>query len=404
MSAEGIGEPELAPLFPQLKARRNASREAVAAHQRTRLHAAMIEACARKGYAATTVNEVVKLAGTSKKTLFSHFGSKEECFLATYDLAVSQAVARISAAYRARPDEERDWAAGLCRAFDAFAAELVERPHASRVALVDILAADAAAAERIERSEATFGWMINRSLAQAADGTTLPPTLLRSLLGGIWFVARVHLVEGNSEQIAGSGELLRDWILSYHSPLARQVPLAVAVPPGEGSGLRRRRPDGEVLADRLERLCAEALMRALRAGEGAPDWASGICRAVRAIYLQIAGDREFARAAFGEALAAGPAVAERRVALLRGFASSFTRRVPAEQRPHPLVAEAIAGAVWSIAHRCALNRTLNQLPALSGQAAFLAIAPVVGAEQALATIRAEFLGEGRERQAEQLAG
>jgi AcrR family transcriptional regulator len=396
-AADERGELGTEPLYPQLKARRNVSREQVAAHQRTRLHAAMIEACARKGYAATTVNDVVKLAGTSKKTLFVHFGSKEECFLATYDLAVREAAARISTAYRARPDEERDWVAGLCRAFDAFVAELVEHPRTARIGLIDILAAEAGATERIERTEAIFAWMFNRSFAQDPDGTSMPPPLLRSLLGGIWFVARVHLIEGNPEEMAGSGELFRDWILAYHSPLAKQVPLAVSVPLPRGESpeqQRREARDPEPLVTRLERICAEALVCAVRAGEGAPTWAASTCRAVAAIYRHIATDDEFARAAFGEALAAGPEAAEYRIALLRGFATAFARRVPSGRRPDPLIAEATVGAIWSIAHRCALNRTLNQLPALSGQAAFLALAPVVGAEQALETIREELLGGG----------
>jgi AcrR family transcriptional regulator len=402
-AAEEPGGAGLEPLYPQLKARRNASREKVAAHQRTRLHAAMIEACARKGYTATTVNDVVKLAGTSKKTLFAHFGSKEECFLATYDLAVREAAVRISTAYRARPDEERDWAAGLCRAFDAFVAELVEHPRTARIGLVDILAAEAGAMERIERTEAIFAWMFNRSFAQSPDGTSMPPALLRSLLGGIWFVARVHLIEGNPEEIAGSGELFRDWILAYRSPHAKRVPLAVpAPPPRGGAGPERHRREGrdpEPLVTRLDRICAEALVYAVRAGEGASTWAASTCRAVAAIYRYIATDDEFARVAFGEALAAGPELAEHRIVLLRGFATAFARRAPSGRRPDPLIAEATVGAIWTIAHRCALNRTLSQLPALSGQAAFLALAPVVGAEQALETIREELLGGGSGRAA-----
>jgi hypothetical protein len=62
-SARAFTETKLEPLFPQLVARRNAPAKAVAAHQRARLHAAMIEACTRHGYAETTAREVVALAG-----------------------------------------------------------------------------------------------------------------------------------------------------------------------------------------------------------------------------------------------------------------------------------------------------------------------------------------------------
>ena len=134
----------LEPLFPQLRARKNVPREQVAANQRMRLQGAMVEAVARHGYAATTVHELTALAGVTKKTLYRHFEDKQDCFLATYDLVVRDGVQRISAAYRsaeaagggAASGGQRDWQAGLCRAFDAFARELALRPKCSRLALV----------------------------------------------------------------------------------------------------------------------------------------------------------------------------------------------------------------------------------------------------------------------------
>ena len=69
------------PLYEQLVPRRNASSRAVEAHQRARLHAAVIEACAEHGYGATTARELVTLAGVSTKALYKLFGSKDECFL-----------------------------------------------------------------------------------------------------------------------------------------------------------------------------------------------------------------------------------------------------------------------------------------------------------------------------------
>jgi AcrR family transcriptional regulator len=51
----------------------------VASHQRARLHRAMIELVAEKGYAATTVTELCKVAGVSSRTAYELFVSKEAC-------------------------------------------------------------------------------------------------------------------------------------------------------------------------------------------------------------------------------------------------------------------------------------------------------------------------------------
>ncbi|GIL34965.1 MULTISPECIES: TetR/AcrR family transcriptional regulator [Phycicoccus] len=51
---------------------------------RERLEAGLAAAVADKGLAATTIADVARLAGTSKRTFYEHFDDKEECFLALY--------------------------------------------------------------------------------------------------------------------------------------------------------------------------------------------------------------------------------------------------------------------------------------------------------------------------------
>jgi AcrR family transcriptional regulator len=360
----------------------------VAAHQRARLHAATIEACARKGYAATTAAEITTLAGVSKKTLYKYFESKDACFLATYDVIIRQAVARISLAYRGGGSgTEHDPAAGLCRAFGAFAAELVERPAPSRVALVDILALAPSAADRIDRAEAIFATMISRSLAQGSDGIAIPGGIVRALIGGVWFVARNRLSEGRPEAITASGAELGEWLLAYRSPAAARAP--AGSPRRSVPGERRTGPAAPERDRRLEWLSADALAEALRASEGASSWESSVCRVVPALFFRIASDPVLARSAFVDAFAEGAEMVEQRAAVMRGFAEVLARRAPAGRRPNPVVAEAIVGSVWSIAHRYVVQGRRKMLPIAWTRAAFVAMAPIVGAEAALAAILAE---------------
>jgi hypothetical protein len=104
---------------------------------------------------------------------------------------------------------------------------------------------------------------------------------------------------------------------------------------------------------------------------------------------RVATDPALARAAFVDAFALGPAGHERRAALLRGFAHSLVTRSPANRRPPTSVAEAIVGSIWSLVQRQVMAGRRAHLPALVPGAAFLAMAPVIGAEPALALIAAE---------------
>jgi len=65
------------------------AREVIEASQRGRLLDAMAEVVAEKGYAATSVADVIANAGVSRRTFYEHFRDKEDCFLAAYDTGVA---------------------------------------------------------------------------------------------------------------------------------------------------------------------------------------------------------------------------------------------------------------------------------------------------------------------------
>jgi AcrR family transcriptional regulator len=421
--------------FPQLKPRRNASREAVAAHQKVRLYAAMTKLCARRGFAAVTVNELAAAAGVSKKTVYERFGSKEECFASTYDVVVGRAIARISAAYRdGYRQGEQNAVVGLRRGFDALATELIERPASSRLALLDALAdSPPATRKRVERAEARFTAMIARSFRQGPDGIAIPAQAIRPLIGGVWFVARSRLLDGDPAAISDGGAALGDWLLSYRSTVWSRVPVgppanrdarladltsfsgrderarivqaaAAVVDDGDfpvlsggrtGERASRAAISGQFecvpggLLDLLAWLRARILPAAVGECEGAAGWARGVYRALDAFFVGIAAEPGLARAAFLDAFAGGPREIECEVAIMRGFAESLARRAPAGLGVSPTAVEAIVGSVWSLARLHAMQGRERLLPASSGRAAFIALAPIVGAEAAVAAILTE---------------
>jgi AcrR family transcriptional regulator len=110
------------------------------ASPRGRLLDAMTATVAERGYAATSVADVIKLARASRSTFYEQFTDKEDCFLAAYQLAGNHAAGRLAAAIEGPP---ATLAEHLARIYDAYLDELGSYPLAARAFLVEIRAAGA---------------------------------------------------------------------------------------------------------------------------------------------------------------------------------------------------------------------------------------------------------------------
>lgn len=75
----------------------------------TRLLDALGEAIVEQGLARTTVADVARIAGTSKRTFYEHFSTKDEAFLALYAARAEQLIAAIASVVTdpAAPIEEQ---------------------------------------------------------------------------------------------------------------------------------------------------------------------------------------------------------------------------------------------------------------------------------------------------------
>lgn len=77
---------------------KDAHREAVAASQRARLLTAFVEEAAEQGYFAVTVSDIVRRAGTAKRTFYEHFSDKEDCFVQAFNAGSLNVIEKITAA------------------------------------------------------------------------------------------------------------------------------------------------------------------------------------------------------------------------------------------------------------------------------------------------------------------
>jgi AcrR family transcriptional regulator len=123
--------------LPSGRARHGLSAEEVAAMQRARLLDGLIEAVARKGYAALTVGDISAAARVSRRTFYEHFRDKEDCFMAAIDVGTTEMLEEMARAF-ANTDE---LFAALDASVLAYLASLDRRPDFARAFHLEILAA-----------------------------------------------------------------------------------------------------------------------------------------------------------------------------------------------------------------------------------------------------------------------
>ena len=134
------------------RGRHGLTREEVAGSQRARMLRAMADALMEKGFAGTSVRDVLVRAGVSRETFYQHFTSKQHCFEEVFDAAAEAVLAALAdgGPVLGSPVERFDVLLG--RYLDALAGE----PALARVVLVEVYAAGPNALERRARIQRRF--------------------------------------------------------------------------------------------------------------------------------------------------------------------------------------------------------------------------------------------------------
>src|ERR1700686_4466292 len=94
---------------------------------RARIFEAMARVVAERGYASTTIAEVVKAAGISRRTFYEQFQDKEDCFVETYRTGCENGIAEQLAAVEAL--EEPDWRTRLWVSLETYLSHLADEPQ-----------------------------------------------------------------------------------------------------------------------------------------------------------------------------------------------------------------------------------------------------------------------------------
>jgi len=139
----------------------------------------------QKGYAATTIADIVRHARVSKRTFYEAFADKEECFLAAYRELSDQTMQAVAAAV----DGDEPWERQIERAVRAYLVTLDSRPALTRTFLLEIQAAGPQALglrRQVlqEFAELTRGF-VDEARQRRPELRRLTPTMAMAIVGGI---------------------------------------------------------------------------------------------------------------------------------------------------------------------------------------------------------------------------
>ncbi|TFY99453.1 TetR/AcrR family transcriptional regulator [Ramlibacter henchirensis] len=158
----------------------------------------MARAVAAKGYAATTIADIVREASVSRRTFYEHFQSKSECLVALYEAASHNALKVLRAAI----DPAHPWQTQVEQALAAYFAGLASNPLLMRTLYIEILGLGPeglAARRRVNREIASFMLDVVNG---ASPEKPLSPQMAMAVVGGINELVLEYIERDDEERLA----------------------------------------------------------------------------------------------------------------------------------------------------------------------------------------------------------
>jgi len=142
----------------------------------------MVRVAAAKGYEATTVTDVVEVAGVSHEAFYEMFGDKASCFLEAYDAVIDVLVAHVSSAFESAAGEP--WPERIAAGITALVELLAAEADIARMAMVEVTAAGDDARARYRAALARFTPFLEEGREYSRQSEELPPDTARFAIGG----------------------------------------------------------------------------------------------------------------------------------------------------------------------------------------------------------------------------
>ncbi len=166
--------------------------------QRSRMLTAAVQAVEEVGYARMTVAQVIGRAKVSRKTFYDVFVDREDCFLAAFDQAISQARALVIESYAL----ESGWREGLRASLARLLTFMDEEPGLAKLCVVEALSAGA----RVLKSRANvldeLAEVVDRGRSVGGVTHEPPEVTAEGVVGAVFAVLHTRLLEGGKEPLS----------------------------------------------------------------------------------------------------------------------------------------------------------------------------------------------------------
>jgi AcrR family transcriptional regulator len=176
----------------------------IARSHRTRIVQGTAEVVMAKGYAETTVSEIVSAAGISREVFYAHFANKQHAYLAVQRYGTQHVLESCTAAYFRR----NTWPERVWGALDELIGLLVANPALAHLRLVECYAAGPEAIEQTEQLKRAATIFLQEGFNSVPRPKTVPPLATHAIAGAIFEIFYAHISQGELDQLRRSLPLL----------------------------------------------------------------------------------------------------------------------------------------------------------------------------------------------------
>jgi AcrR family transcriptional regulator len=192
-SASGESQPRARELARLPRGRHGLPANVVARSQRTRIMYAVAEVTMAKGYADTTITDIVASAGVAREVFYEHFTDKQHAFLEAQQHPIQHLLDTCVAAYF----RGRDWPERVWNALRTVTELIASNPAMAHLRIVECYAAGPAAIRRAEEITRSFTMFWEEGYHYRPQAANLPRLYSQAIAGAIFEIIQRQVARGD---------------------------------------------------------------------------------------------------------------------------------------------------------------------------------------------------------------
>lgn len=205
--------------------------------QRARLIEAAIEVVGTKGYAASTIGDIIRAARVSRSTFYEQFSDKEECFIAAYEQSARAHLGLVLDAAKHAVGAIQRVQGGV----RAYLEVLGNEPAYAHASLVEVLAAGPSAAATRDFIHLRYSASLRKWHSDVrAEHQLVPPIpdeVFDCAVGGVGDFLASMVRSGHAERLPSLAPVIVTFLLNATAvPAGRQLSAALSASRTRRSG------------------------------------------------------------------------------------------------------------------------------------------------------------------------